>query len=57
LGYFDRGGDILIIDDPIKANDANSQVALTGADEWFHNTALSRLDSAKARPRHNAATA
>jgi len=41
-----RGGDILIIDDPIKANDANSQVALTGADEWFHNTALSRLDSA-----------
>jgi predicted phage terminase large subunit-like protein len=41
-----RGGDILIVDDPIKANDANSQVALTGADEWFHNTALSRLDSA-----------
>src|SRR5262245_23007969 len=41
-----RGGDILIIDDPIKANDANSLVALTGADEWFHNTALSRLDSA-----------
>ena len=41
-----RGGDILIIDDPIKANDANSQVALSGADEWFHNTALSRLDSA-----------
>jgi predicted phage terminase large subunit-like protein len=41
-----RGGEILIIDDPIKANDANSQVALIGADEWFHNTALSRLDSA-----------
>jgi predicted phage terminase large subunit-like protein len=41
-----RGGDILIVDDPIKANDANSQVALAGADEWFHNTALSRLDSA-----------
>jgi predicted phage terminase large subunit-like protein len=40
-----RGGDILIVDDPIKANDANSQVALTGADAWFHNTALSRLDS------------
>jgi predicted phage terminase large subunit-like protein len=42
-----RGGDILIVDDPIKANDANSEVALTGADEWFHNTALSRLDSAE----------
>jgi predicted phage terminase large subunit-like protein len=37
---------MLIVDDPIKANDANSPVALTGADEWFHNTALSRLDSA-----------
>jgi predicted phage terminase large subunit-like protein len=41
-----RGGEMLIVDDPVKANDANSQVALTGADEWFHNTALSRLDSA-----------
>jgi hypothetical protein len=41
-----RGGDMLIIDDPVKANDAGSEVALTGADEWFHNTALSRLDSA-----------
>lgn len=39
-----RGGDVLIIDDPIKANDANSQVALTGAADWFRNTALSRLD-------------
>ncbi len=39
-----RGGDILIIDDPIKANDANSQVALGGANDWFRNTALSRLD-------------
>jgi predicted phage terminase large subunit-like protein len=42
-----RGGDTLIVDDPIKANDANSQVALTGADEWFHHTALTRLDSAE----------
>ena len=40
-----RGGDVLIIDDPIKANDANSEVALSGATEWFHNTAVSRLDS------------
>jgi predicted phage terminase large subunit-like protein len=39
-----RGGDALIIDDPIKANDANSQVALDGAADWFRNTALSRLD-------------
>src|SRR6516165_4349813 len=40
-----RGGDILIIDDPIKANDANSVVALEGAIDWFRNTALSRLDN------------
>jgi len=40
-----RGGDVLIIDDPIKANDANSQVALDGANDWFRNTAMSRLDN------------
>jgi hypothetical protein len=39
-----RGGDVLIIDDPIKANDASSQLALVGANDWFRNTALSRLD-------------
>jgi len=39
-----RGGDVLIVDDPIKANDANAEVALTGAADWFRNTALSRLD-------------
>ncbi len=39
-----RGGDVLVIDDPIKANDAYSQVALQGANVWFRNTALSRLD-------------
>jgi predicted phage terminase large subunit-like protein len=40
-----RGGAVLIIDDPIKANDANSTVALEGAVDWFRNTALSRLDN------------
>jgi predicted phage terminase large subunit-like protein len=41
-----RGGSILIIDDPINAEDGvASQVALEGANDWFHNTALSRLDS------------
>jgi predicted phage terminase large subunit-like protein len=39
-----RGGDVLIVDDPIKADDAHSQVALMGANDWFRNTALSRLD-------------
>src|SRR5262249_16947377 len=36
--------EVLIIDDPIKANDAYSQVALAGANDWFRTTALSRLD-------------
>jgi predicted phage terminase large subunit-like protein len=40
-----RGGDVLIIDDPIKGNDGNSVVALEGAIDWFRNTALSRLDN------------
>jgi hypothetical protein len=35
---------VLVIDDPVKANDAFSQVALQGATDWFRNTALSRLD-------------
>jgi predicted phage terminase large subunit-like protein len=39
-----RGGGFLIVDDPIKASDAYSQVALEGANDWFRNTALSRLD-------------
>ena len=39
-----RGGEVLVIDDPVKANDAFSQVALQGANDWFRNTALSRLD-------------
>jgi predicted phage terminase large subunit-like protein len=40
-----RGGDMLLVDDPTKAIDANSEVALATADEWFHGAALTRLDS------------
>ena len=40
-----RGGDALIVDDPIKANDAGSLVAREAAADWFGNTALSRLDN------------
>ena len=39
-----HGGAVLIVDDPIKANDAESEVARKAASEWFRNTALSRLD-------------
>jgi len=41
-----RGGEVLIVDDPIKANDAESEVARKAAIDWFRNTALSRLDDA-----------
>jgi len=34
----------MIIDDPNKADDANSVLALEGAIEWLRNTALNRLD-------------
>ena len=40
-----RGGRVLVVDDPLKGDDANSRVALDGANEWFRNTAINRLDS------------
>ena len=38
------GGDIMVIDDPHKADDARSQVKLKATVDWFRETALSRLD-------------
>jgi predicted phage terminase large subunit-like protein len=39
-----RGGDIIIIDDPLKAIDALSETRRSAANDWFLNTVLSRLD-------------
>lgn len=39
-----RGGDILIIDDPLKADEAHSETARNQVREWFSVAALSRLD-------------
>ncbi len=39
-----RGGDIIIIDDPIKAQDALSKPLRRRVVEWFDTTLLSRLD-------------
>jgi len=39
-----RGGDFIIIDDPIKAEDALSDRARQSNNEWFNTTLLSRLD-------------
>jgi predicted phage terminase large subunit-like protein len=39
-----RGGDLIIIDDPLKPDDAYSEAKRNAANEWFKNTLLSRLD-------------
>jgi predicted phage terminase large subunit-like protein len=39
-----RGGDILIIDDPLHANQAYSDPVRTGVNEWYSQTLLSRLN-------------
>jgi hypothetical protein len=39
------GGDLIIIDDPQKATDAQSQALRDQANQWFSNSLLSRLDN------------
>jgi predicted phage terminase large subunit-like protein len=38
------GGDVIIIDDPIKPEDADSEVERNRANRWYQNTLLSRLN-------------
>jgi hypothetical protein len=40
-----RGGDLLIIDDPLKPQDAQSESAREALKQWYSNTLLSRLDN------------
>jgi predicted phage terminase large subunit-like protein len=39
-----RGGNILIIDDPLKPQDAQSESTRESVKQWYSNTLLSRLD-------------
>ena len=39
-----RGGDIIIIDDPLKPADALSDTKRERVNDWYYNTLLSRLD-------------
>lgn len=39
-----RGGDTIIIDDPLKPDEAMSEAKRSAANQWFTNTLLSRLD-------------
>ena len=41
------GGNLVIIDDPIKAADAHSEVARESAMQWYGGTVASRLDDPK----------
>jgi predicted phage terminase large subunit-like protein len=42
-----RGGDFIIVDDPIKPEDAYSDKARGSNNEWYKSTLLSRLDDKK----------
>lgn len=42
-----RGGDIIIIDDPIKPDEAMSDTTRNSVNEWFHTTLASRLNDKK----------
>lgn len=39
------GGDVFIVDDPLKPDDATSEIKRTGVNHWFGGTLTSRLDS------------
>jgi predicted phage terminase large subunit-like protein len=39
-----RGADLLIIDDPMKGQDAYSEVVRNSTTDWFNGTAMSRLN-------------
>jgi hypothetical protein len=39
-----RGADVIIIDDPMKADEAQSEKTRRGLSEWYSTTLLSRLD-------------
>jgi hypothetical protein len=45
-GLTGRGGDVLLIDDPLKIEAARSARARRAVADWFRNTALSSLDGA-----------
>jgi len=40
-----RGADLIILDDPLKPDDAMSQTRRTSVNEWYDNTLVSRLNS------------
>jgi predicted phage terminase large subunit-like protein len=45
-----RGGNLIVIDDPMKPQDAQSQSARDSTIQWYRNTLLSRLDNKASDP-------
>lgn len=43
-GFTGRGGDVIVIDDPLKADEALSDARREGVNTWFDNTLRSRLN-------------
>ena len=43
-GFTGRGGDVIVIDDPLKADEALSDARRNSVNEWFDNTLRSRLN-------------
>jgi len=43
-GFTGRGGDVIVIDDPLKADEALSDARRENVNEWFDNTLRSRLN-------------
>jgi predicted phage terminase large subunit-like protein len=43
-GFTGRGGDVIVIDDPLKADEALSDARRESVNEWFNNTLRSRLN-------------
>jgi len=42
-----RGGDFIIVDDPLKADEAMSETKRNSVNQWLSNTVFSRLDDKK----------
>ncbi len=42
-----RGGDIIIVDDPLKPDEAMSEARRTAVNDWFSGTLLSRINQKK----------
>jgi hypothetical protein len=42
-GFTGRGADVIVIDDPLKADEALSDARRKSVNEWYNNTLRSRL--------------